>query len=162
MTNGGSSISSRDGFRPAGGQSSPVETGENQPIATVLGRAAIGCLSRSSTSIPFTHIPPGRFQTGDRKSIQRSRARFHTGSSSNTLGRRSDFLRIAYYLGTVLSAVLTTGSLCGERVTLPAETCSVPLRSGSSSPTFLTRLSWWEYHPRGYFVYFRTFRTKCT
>lgn len=105
----------------------------------VLGRAVLGCLSRSSTSIPSTHIPPGRFQTNDRKSIQRSRTRFHTGSSSNTLGRRSDFLRIAYYLTTVLSAVLTTGSLRGERFTLPAETCSVPLRSGSSSPTFFYR-----------------------
>lgn len=102
----------------------------------VLGRAVLGCLSRSSTSIPSTHIPQRCFQIGDRKSIQRSRTRFHTGSSSNTLGRRSDFLRIAYYLTTVLSAVLTIGSLRGERFTLPTETCSVPLRSGASSPTF--------------------------
>lgn len=55
-------------------------------------------------------------------------------------GRISDFLRIASYFGTVLSAVLTTGSLRGERFTLPAETYSAPLRSGASSPTFINEV----------------------
>jgi hypothetical protein len=70
-------------------------------------------------------------------------------------GDMSRFLRIAYYLTTVLSAVLTIGSLRGERFTLPTETYSAPLRSGSSSPTFfLTRLSGWGYYPREYSVKF--------
>jgi hypothetical protein len=95
----------------------------------VLGRAVFGCLSRSSTSISRV--------VSVCKSIQQTRTRFHTGSGSNTPDCRSSFLRIAYYLFTVLSAVLTIGSLRGERITLPTETYSTPLRSGASSPTFI-------------------------
>ena len=47
------------------------------------------------------------------------------------------FLRLACYLSWGLSAQLTTVSWCRERFTLTAGVCSVPLRFGSLSPTFL-------------------------
>ena len=50
------------------------------------------------------------------------------------------FLRLAYYLGTVLSAVLTIGCYCRERFTQPTGAYSTPLRSGSLSPTFFNEV----------------------
>lgn len=69
-------------------------------------------------------------------------------------GDMSRFLRIAYYLFTVLSAVLTIGSLRGERFTLPTETYSAPLRSGASSPTFFNEVVMVGVLSSGIFCYF--------
>lgn len=111
-----------------------------------LGRAAIGCLSRNSTLISLVRSV--------RKSIQRTRARFHTGSVINRL-HRSSFLRIAYYLTWVLSAQLTIGSLRGERITLPTGVPSNPTSHRRLRPTFfISRLSGWGYRPRGIFCLF--------
>ena len=111
-----------------GGQSNPVETGFTKPF-TVFGRAVIGCLSRNSTIICTAF------------KVQRLANPSNELDWSSTMDRWLTvyfrrFLRHAYYLTRVLSALLTTISVCGERFTLIAEAYSAPLRYGSLSPTF--------------------------
>ena len=138
-----------------GGQSSPGEPGK----PTFKNRHGLGTsrfrLPLSFFNVHFTTTYPARaFMVSVCKSIQQTRTRFHTGSGSNTPDCRSSFLRIAYYLFTVLSAVLTIGSLRGERITLPTETYSAPLRSGASSPTFINEVVVVGVLSSGIFCYF--------
>ena len=83
-----------------------------------MGRAVIGCLSRNS--IALTEPVKPSYGQGE--------------------GTTLVYLRLAYYLGTVLSAVLTTDSSRRERITPSAEAYSAPLRSGALRPTFFNEV----------------------
>lgn len=110
-----------------------------KPTATTnhaLGTSRIGLVASLVLQQPF--LPPLRQGVG--KSIQPTRLRYHTGSGSNTPGYYCSFLRLAYYLDTVLSAVLTTIRRRGERFPRIAGVSSTPLRFGSLSPTFFNEV----------------------
>lgn len=57
------------------------------------------------------------------------------GPAETRRGAQGPVLRLAYYLRTVLSAVLTSARWRGNSFTRVSEMSSAPLRSGSSSPT---------------------------
>ena len=149
------SISSRDGFRPVGGQSSPVETGktsQNTPPRSWDEPYSMVASLVLQRPFHYSVTRQGAYVMIDRKSIQRSRTRFRTGSSSNTLGRIKRLPPHSILRSAVSS--LTIGGLCGERVTPPNETCSAPLRSGSSSPTFFIEVVMVGVLSSGIFCYF--------
>lgn len=107
-----------------------------KPRFMVLGRDVVGWLSRNTVSLsaPLTSRKGAlRASRVHPSNTQRLRVPHWIGIAAGTF---RCVLRIAYYLGTVLSAVLTTDSKGGESCTLTAEASSAAFRYGLPSPTF--------------------------
>lgn len=124
-----------------GGQSSPGENREKPTM--VLGRVAIGCPSCSSMPISLSRAsanPSNRLEQG---------STLDQGVTSP--GCLRSFLRLAYYFGTVLSAVLTKSGYVKRGVRrFPDRLHQTHFSPGRSAQHFLTRLSWCEYPPQRY------------
>ena len=117
----------------------------------VLGRVAIGCPSCSSMP-----ISPERTSANPSNRLEQG-STLDQGVTSPGRVRKSlyahSFLRIAYYFGTVLSAVLTKSGYVKRGVRrFPDRVHHTHFSPGRSAQHFLMRLSRCEYLPHGYSV----------